>query len=729
MAVGAAGALYPLRTNANAGLPPLPADADEQAEEEGGEHPAEEARLARPARDPGAPTQAMRDAHSATHLPFRSWCAECVQGRRDAPPHHRTKRGAGEVPEVAFDYAYIRRDDEDETATLLVMRDRDSKALRAWVLERKGIDLASTVDRAVAGVRELGYRGRVLIRCDGEPALVALRNAITAALPDGATPLATPVGESASNGGIEGAVKILKGLLRVHLAALERRIGGRFPASHPVMTWLVEYAGVLLTRHKVRPDGRTGYEAVRGKRASLPMCGFGEKVLFLPAKSVANRRFEYGIYLGVLQSSNELLVATDAGVVKVRTIKRLPDDRRWDAEAVLAIKGTPWAPVDGATTAPVPVAVHFPVYEGNLPPAVDRDPAVEVRAMRLQKADFEAHGFSDGCRGCVALRRSAHGIPHTAACRARMKAAMEATPEGADRVRRDAERIDAHVARAAERESEQSSKRQRLAPEGGTAEEVKIPNPIETGGFPRETPQADSQMLAAPLVQADMTSAQMLDAPAAPRAPAQTRPRSAEDDDGPDGQKRPRAVVDTMSRPDDPGASSSTSRSSPPIVLDTPTIPSRTRVPTMPTRAERAALRPTAGDVDMAMLAARVGTQVPPGELAVPRPAAARVGTQVPPGELAAPRDPVGTQVPSGELAARDPVGTQVPSGELAAPPHTGGTSPSWRTQTKMSLRRTTARSTSSRRRRRTATPRCRRSSTAAPLSMCSRPASSRACG
>ena len=237
--VGATGALYPLRTYANAGLPPLPADADEQAEDEGGEHPAEEARLARPARDPGAPTQAMRDAHSATHLPFRSWCAECVQGRRDAPPHHRTKRGAGEVPEVAFDYAYVRRDDEGETVTLLVMRDRDSKALRAWVLERKGIDLASTVDRAVAGVRELGYRGRVLIRCDGEPALVALRNAITAALPDGATPVKTPVGESSSNGGIENAVRTFKGLLRVHLAALERRLDATFPSNPAVLPCLV----------------------------------------------------------------------------------------------------------------------------------------------------------------------------------------------------------------------------------------------------------------------------------------------------------------------------------------------------------------------------------------------------------------------------------------------------------------------------------------------------------
>ncbi len=129
--------------------PPTPttevADEEPAAGEAEGEqdeaHPAEEARAARPARDPGAPTQAMRDAHAATHLPFRSWCDECVQGRCDAPPHVRQKRPAGEVTEVGFDYAFIRRDNEEDVLTVLVMRDRDSKAIRGWVLERKGADM------------------------------------------------------------------------------------------------------------------------------------------------------------------------------------------------------------------------------------------------------------------------------------------------------------------------------------------------------------------------------------------------------------------------------------------------------------------------------------------------------------------------------------------------------------------------------------------------------------
>eukprot|EP00972_Heterocapsa_arctica_P021899 3222892-Heterocapsa_arctica.AAC.1 len=61
-----------------------------------------------------------------------------------------------------------------------------------------------------------------------------------------------------------------------------------------------------------------------------------------------------------------------------------------------------------------------------------------------------------------------------------MEAAMAATPAGADRVRQSAERIGAHAARAQEREAgEHGSKRQRIATEGGSAEDIvnPVPNP------------------------------------------------------------------------------------------------------------------------------------------------------------------------------------------------------------------------------------------------------------
>jgi hypothetical protein len=410
--------------------PELVGPAARQDEPE--EHPAEEARAARPSRDPGAPTQADRDAHAATHLPFRSWCEACVHGRQDAPPHCRQKRVAGEVPEVAFDYAFVRRDDEEDLATLLVMRDRDTKAMRAWVLPHKGADLVETVDRAVAGVRELGYRGRVLIRCDGEHALTALRDAVVKGLPDGATPVVTPVGESQSNGGIEGAVRIVKGLLRVHLMALEAKIGARFPSGHAVLTWLVEHVTDVISKHMVGVDGKTGYERLFGRPSREEGLEFGELLHWRHRATkdmnvVLDARWSSGVWLGRSWGGIVHQVYANGKVHAIRGVQRQPRADRWRKEALEEIKATPW---DRAPAAEGEVIVLPPLA----PPAAAQGPAaVEVREVEynphrvhIRLADLEAHGFTAGCRRCGLMRNGlpALGVKHLDACRTRVEQAM-----------------------------------------------------------------------------------------------------------------------------------------------------------------------------------------------------------------------------------------------------------------------------------------------------------------
>ena len=76
-------ALWPVRPEGVAIEQPINEGVAGEAECEGeivedGEHPAEEARKTKIMRDPGAPTRAEREAHAATHLPFRIWCEECA---------------------------------------------------------------------------------------------------------------------------------------------------------------------------------------------------------------------------------------------------------------------------------------------------------------------------------------------------------------------------------------------------------------------------------------------------------------------------------------------------------------------------------------------------------------------------------------------------------------------------------------------------------------------------
>ena len=48
-----------------------------------------ETKTARILRTPGPPTDAVRMAHNATHVPFRDWCPICVASRGRSSPHRR----------------------------------------------------------------------------------------------------------------------------------------------------------------------------------------------------------------------------------------------------------------------------------------------------------------------------------------------------------------------------------------------------------------------------------------------------------------------------------------------------------------------------------------------------------------------------------------------------------------------------------------------------------------
>ena len=116
----------------------------------GADEPEEEGRRVRAAPSPYIPSRAEREAHRATHLPYRTWCEDCVCGRHDAPPHRKVLREEERSKaEVSLDYGFLKRreedSDEERLATLLVLKSRPSRAVRAWVVPEKGVQVESTV--------------------------------------------------------------------------------------------------------------------------------------------------------------------------------------------------------------------------------------------------------------------------------------------------------------------------------------------------------------------------------------------------------------------------------------------------------------------------------------------------------------------------------------------------------------------------------------------------------
>ena len=94
----------------------------------------------------------------------------------------------------------------------------------------------------------------------------------------------------------------------------------------------------------VGKDGKTAQHRVRGRESSRRAVGFGEKVLYMiPTKGPEHDErakldsfCKEGLVLGYCRDSPEYHVYSleDSKMVRARTIRRLPDEYRWDATAL-----------------------------------------------------------------------------------------------------------------------------------------------------------------------------------------------------------------------------------------------------------------------------------------------------------------------------------------------------------------------------------------------------------
>jgi hypothetical protein len=76
-----------------------------------------EAREPKTLRDPGAPTPAEVERHNVTHMPYRSWCPACVEGKaRDKHHSLNDEQDVKGIPEIVFDYGFLGAEGEDTLA-------------------------------------------------------------------------------------------------------------------------------------------------------------------------------------------------------------------------------------------------------------------------------------------------------------------------------------------------------------------------------------------------------------------------------------------------------------------------------------------------------------------------------------------------------------------------------------------------------------------------------------
>ena len=112
---------------------------------------------ATPLPAPRTPTRREVEVHNLTHLPYRNWCPHCVAARR-ANAQHRRSSGPSQraIPLIVADYCFIRDNEDQDNATVLVAKIIPSNVIMATVCDTKGPD-ENVVARLAQFLKETGH--------------------------------------------------------------------------------------------------------------------------------------------------------------------------------------------------------------------------------------------------------------------------------------------------------------------------------------------------------------------------------------------------------------------------------------------------------------------------------------------------------------------------------------------------------------------------------------------
>ena len=200
-----------------------------------------------------------------THIPFRSWCSHCISGRGHNDHHKKQLHDEEqEVPTISLDYAFMNsKESEEEAQPIIVLKDRRSGTIKAHMVEEKGVN-AYAIKRVGQDLGLLGYK-RIILKSDNEPAIRALKEAVKTERNEELIMVESPVGESASNGEVENAIRQVEGQTRTIKSSLEERLGEKLLANNNCVPWLIRHSAELIDRYSVGGDGRTNYQRRRAK--------------------------------------------------------------------------------------------------------------------------------------------------------------------------------------------------------------------------------------------------------------------------------------------------------------------------------------------------------------------------------------------------------------------------------------------------------------------------------
>ena len=202
----------------------------------------------------------------------------------------------------------------------------------------------------------------------------------------------------------------IQGLARFYHTQIETNTGIQLSAIPPAIPFAIRYAGFVLSRFTVRPDGRTPFQHLLGTPYVSPLCMFGESVFALipdhevRAAKLSNRWIS-GCWWGRDASSDEHLVGTKHGLLKCRSVRRKPPGEQWSRRETVEARGTKWNfDVEMDSGIPGPQVTSRPDEEMPTVTAREEIPTVPPPVPPPKEHVFEMQVHSNSGGGDVAAK-------------------------------------------------------------------------------------------------------------------------------------------------------------------------------------------------------------------------------------------------------------------------------------------------------------------------------------
>ena len=285
-------------------------------------------------KTPESVTAAEREAHSLTHMPFRSWCTVC-QRAKGQHQHHKGNQKLTSV--IQLDHSFYKVPGETHNLKVLTFVETITSMSGAVIVP----DLSANQVAVKTLKKFIAVNGftKSVLQCDGHSGLLALQEQVglEMSLP---TQISPPHSHQ-SQGTVERFHKTLYGQVRAIRIGLADHLN--VDADHldaAFMPWIIQHATFQINRFLVRSDGKTSFEKVFKKPQTQrsPIVHFGERVLAhihchsvsTPAQKLqirASPQKSFGLWLGKdVITGMHIVTLMDGQILRTRTVTRLTQE-------------------------------------------------------------------------------------------------------------------------------------------------------------------------------------------------------------------------------------------------------------------------------------------------------------------------------------------------------------------------------------------------------------------